>query len=203
MFELISVAVMSTHRRKLHLKWIYTDKLHIQILYSFFSPHILSYLPCGDFHQQSEPTFFVPADIHYHIFKWQNGASGLPVPPPTPPPIKHTVLGSVKEAGSVSIYPCRACDRCRGGIMIDLQLQNSLLAQLLISCFKTYRGTEEWRARRKKLFCSLSVSAASPRCSFCNTMSLVTVDMVWSGSNSTSMSFCSHCTPLSFLAQFL
>lgn len=60
--------------------------------------------------------------------------------------------------GLISIYPCRACDRRRRGIKIDLPFSPRSIINTLL---KTYWGTEEWRM---KLFCSPFVSVALPRC---------------------------------------
>lgn len=122
------------------------------------------------------------------------------------PPPKNIVFGSVKEAGSISISPCRACDRRRGGIMIDLPSHNSPRS-IINKLLKTYGGTEEWRARRKKLFCSLFVTVAFPRCLFCNTVThanssdfiLRLLTHFWGGSDS-SLKTIIHGL---FIAQFL
>lgn len=81
-----------------------------------------------------------------------------------PPPVhyikRNTVFESVKQGGSISVYPCRACDRCSEGIMIDLPSHNSPRS-IINKLLKTYRGTEEQRNSR---LCSPFVTVAFTHC---------------------------------------
>lgn len=149
------IALWHMGEKKLPLNQIYAQITHSNTVVLFSSSVWANF--CGE-------------KIHYHIFKKVKLCSySRQCPSKLKKKKKKDCDGEWERTwidGSISIYPCRACDRRRRGIKIDLPLHNcprSIINTLL----KTYWGTEEWRM---KLFCSPFVSVALPRCLLGNTV---------------------------------